>query len=187
VARLVYSLGVSLDGFVEDETGGFGWSAPDAEVHQLANDQAREARALLYGRRMYEIMEPYWPNAVDDPDAGPIERDFARAYVKTPRIVFSDTLESVGDGCRLVRSADARAEVERLKQEDGGHLDIGGATLAASMADLIDEFRMWVNPVVVGAGKRFFPQQRLDLELLESRTFASGTLWLRYGRRASGA
>jgi dihydrofolate reductase len=95
--------------------------------------------------------------------------------------VFSDTLEHVGDGCRLVRSAEARAEVERLKQEPGGCLAIGGAGLAASMIDLIDEVRMWVSPVVVGAGKRFLPARRLDLELLESRAFASGTLWLRYG------
>lgn len=182
MATLVYSLGVSLDGFVEDEAGRFDWSAPDPEVHRLANEQAREAQAFLYGRRMFETMEPYWTGAVDADE--PIEREFARAYVATPRTVFSDTLERVGDGCRLVRSADARAEVERLKRQPGGHLDLGGATRAASMVDLIDEFRMWVVPVVVGAGKRFLPPQRLDLRLLESRAFPSGTLWLRYGRRA---
>lgn len=183
MARLVYSLGVSLDGFVEDESGAFDWSAPDAEVHALANREAQETGAFLYGRRMYEVMEPYWPGAVDDPDAGPVEREFARAYVATPRVVFSDTLDAVGDGCRLVRSADARAEVERLKAEPGGHLAIGGATLAGSLVDLIDEVRMWVTPVVVGGGKRFLPARRLDLELLESRTFGSGTLWLRYALR----
>ncbi|WP_210495377.1 dihydrofolate reductase family protein [Patulibacter sp. SYSU D01012] len=182
MATLVYSLGVSLDGFVEDETGAFDWSAPDAEVHRLANAQAQAAQAFLFGRRMYETMEPYWPGAVDAEE--PIEREFARAYVARPRIVFSDTLDEVGAGCRLVRSADARAEIARLKRQPGGHLDLGGATLAASVVDLIDEFRMWVVPVVVGAGKRYLPPQRLDLRLLESRTFASGTLWLRYGRRS---
>jgi dihydrofolate reductase len=184
MAKLVYGFGVSLDGFMEDASGAFDWSAPDAEVHRLANEQAQEAQAFLYGRRLFEIMEPYWPAAAEDPDADPVEREFARAYVATPRIVFSDTLATVGDGCRLVRSADARAEVVALKEQPGGPLEIGGATLAASVIDLVDEFRMWVNPVVVGSGRRFLPAERLDLELLESRAFPSGTLWLRYGRRA---
>jgi dihydrofolate reductase len=182
MAKVVYEMGVSLDGFVEDESGDFSWSEPRADVHQIANDSAREAAAFLFGRRMYEVMEPFWPEAATRTDLPEIELEFARAYVETPRLVFSDTLESVGDGVRLVRSADARAEVERLKEESDGPLGLGGPGLAASLIDLVDEFRMWVNPVVVGRGKPYFPAEpsRLDLRLLESRPCEGGVLYLRY-------
>ena len=184
MARLVYSLGTSLDGFVEDAEGGFGWSAPAEDVHRLANEEVREAQALLYGRRMFEVMEPYWPQVAAEPDGHPeIEADFARAYVATPRIVFSDTLESAPEGVRLVRSADAVAEVTRLKQRPGGPLGIGGPGLAGSLVDLIDEFRLWVNPILVGAGKRYLPDGTVELELLSARTMTGGVLYLRYGRR----
>ena len=184
MARVVYSLGMSLDGFVEDSSGNFGWSAPNEDVHRLANESAREAAAFLYGRRMYEMMEGHWPGAAARGDGPEVEAEFARIYVETPRIVFSDSLESVGEGARLVRSADAHAEVTRLKREEGGHLGIGGPTLAASLVDLIDEFRPWVSPVLVGAGKPFFPAppEQLDLTLVENRTCDGGVLALRYER-----
>jgi dihydrofolate reductase len=186
MADVIYSMGMSLDGYVEDRDGSFAFSAPDDEMHRLANEQAREAAAFLFGRRLYEVMEGYWTEAADRQDVPEIEAEFARAYVATPRIVFSDTLEHVGEGCRLVRSGEAVAEVTRLKQETGGHLDLGGAALAASLIDLIDEFRIWVNPVVVGGGKPFFPvgSERLQLRLVEHRAFASGALYLRYQRAA---
>jgi dihydrofolate reductase len=184
MARVVYSLGMSLDGFVEDSSGDFGWSAPREDVHRLANESARQASAFLYGRRMYELMEAHWPAAAKLDDAPEVEAEFARIYVDTPRIVFSDSLESVGDGARLVRSADAHAEVTRLKQEAGGQLAIGGPALAASLVDLIDEFQPWVSPVLVGSGKPFFPvpPEQLDLRLVESRTCDGGVLYLRYER-----
>jgi dihydrofolate reductase len=186
MARLVYSLGVSLDGFVEDERGNFDWSAPPEDVHRIANEQARAASAFLYGRRMYELMEAHWPAAAERDDTPAVEAEFARAYVETPRIVFSDSLESVGEGARLVRSPEARAEVERLKRESEGHLDVGGPGLASSLADLIDEFGMWVAPVVIGRGKRFFPDppEALRLRLVESRACDRGFLYLRYERAA---
>ena len=186
MARVVYSLGMSLDGYVEDESGGFEWSAPAEDVHRIANEHAREASAFLFGRRMYEMMEAYWPAAAERGDTPTVEAEFARAYVETPRVVFSDSLESVSDGARLVRSADARAEVARLKEQPGGHLELGGPTLAASLVDLIDEFRPWVSPVLVGAGKRFFPAppEQLRLRLVESRTCSGGVLYLRYERAA---
>jgi dihydrofolate reductase len=176
-------MGMSLDGYVEDPDGSIAFSSPDDEVHQLANQQAREAAAFLYGRRLYEVMEGYWTAVAQQGDVPPIEADFAQAYVQTPRIVFSDTLKSVSEGSRLVRSSDAVAEVRRLKQETQGHLGLGGATLAASLIDLIDEFQIWVNPVAVGGGKPFFPAGReLRLQLVEHRAFASGALYLRYRR-----
>ena len=184
MAKVFYALGVSLDGYVEDETGGFEWSAPREDVHRIANESAREASAFLMGRRMYEMMEAHWPAAATRDDLSDVEAEFARIYVETPRVVFSDSLESVAEGARLVRSADARAEVERLKEEADGHLDLAGPTLAASLVDLIDEFGMWVNPVLVGGGKRFFPAppEQLDLRLVENRTCEGGVLYLRYER-----
>ncbi|HEX8208327.1 MAG TPA: dihydrofolate reductase family protein [Solirubrobacteraceae bacterium] len=182
MARLVYSLGVSLDGYIEDPDGNIA-SVPGEDMHRIANEQAREAQALLYGRRMFELMEPYWTDVAGRQDEVPdVEAEFARAYVETPRIVFSDTLETVPDGVRLVRSADAHDEVERLKERPGGHLDLGGAELAASLFDLVDEVAMWVSPVVVGGGKRFFPEVRAEFTFVEARPLDGGLLYVRYER-----
>jgi dihydrofolate reductase len=178
-------MGVSLDGYTEDENGNFDWSAPGDEVHERANEGAKEAAAFLYGRRMYELMDGFWPAAAaGDEEVGEVEAEFARAYVATPRIVFSDTLESVSEGARLIRRSDALDEVKRLKQEPGGHLDVAGPALAASLFELIDEFRLWVSPIVVGAGKRFFPEQAepVKLRLLEETRYPDGQVWLRYER-----
>lgn len=183
MAKVVYSLGVSLDGYVEDADGRFDFSAPGDDMHLLANEQAREAQAFLYGRRMYELMEPHWTEAAKRQDELPeVEAEFARAYVETPRVVFSDTLESVPAGTRLVRSADARAEVQRLKQQPGGHLELGGPGLAASLFDLVDEVGMWISPVVVGGGKRFFPPIRAAFTLAEARPLDGGAVYVRYAR-----
>lgn len=184
VGDVIYSMGMSLDGYVEDSDGSIAFAAPDDEVHRLANEEAREAAAFLYGRRLYEVMEGYWQAAAKQRDVPRIAAEFAEAYVQTPRIVFSDTLDSVSEGCRLVRSSEAVAEVRRLKHETQGHLGLGGATLAASLIDLIDEFRIWVNPVAVGGGKPFFPVGRAQLRLwlAEHRAFPSGALYLRYRR-----
>jgi dihydrofolate reductase len=184
MGKVTYGMGVSLDGYVEDASGSFAFAAPDDELHRLANDQAREASAFLFGRRMYELMEGAWPPAARRDDLPEVEAEFARVYVETPRIVFSDTLSSVAEGARLVRRDEAVAEVTRLKDESDGHLDLGGAGLAASLIDLVDEFRLFVAPVAVGGGKPFFPQrrERLNLRLCEHRAFASGAVYLRYER-----
>jgi dihydrofolate reductase len=183
MGRLTYALGVSIDGFVEDESGDFSWSAPPDDAHRIANESAREASAFVFGRRLYELMEAYWPAVAERDDIPAVEAEFAQAYVETPRIVVSDSLESVGDGARLVRRSDARAEVQRLKTESEGHIEIGGPTLATSLVDLIDEFRMWMSPVLVGAGKPYLPAPELvRLRLLETRTCERYYLYLRYER-----
>ena len=154
---------------------------PDEEMHLAANEAAREASAFLFGRGLYDVREEYWTEAAKRADAPPIEAEFARAYVATPRYVFSDSLEAVPIGVELVRRADSEATVKRLKAELDGNMDLGGAGLAASLIDLIDEFRLFVNPVAIGGGKPFFPVgARLDLELVEERRFPSGGLLLRY-------
>lgn len=184
MGKLIYAMNVSLDGYIEDASGSIEFSRPDDEVHRQFNQQAHEASAFLYGRRLYEVMEGFWPTAERTEDLSEVEAEFARAYAQTPRIVFSDTLESVAEGVRLVRSGDAVAEVKRLKDESESHLDLGGAGLAASLVDLIDEFRLYVTPVVVRGGKPFFPAQgaRLQLRLAEHHVFASGVAYLRYER-----
>jgi dihydrofolate reductase len=179
---LRFDMNMSLDGYVEDASGRFDWSDPDDEVHRLANERTAEASALLFGRRLYEVMEDFW-SAPERADGEPVEAEFAAIYVARPRIVFSDTLDEVADGCRLVRRADAVAEVERLKAEHDGVLALGGPGLAASLLDLVDEFNLFVVPTVVGGGKPVFPPgRRLDLTLVEHRTTASGWTMLRYRR-----
>jgi dihydrofolate reductase len=179
---LSYSMNISLDGYIEDPTGGIGFSDPDEEVHRFANEQTRETAAFLFGRGLYDVMEEYWtaPERADGPE---VEAEFADAYIATPRIVFSDSLDSVAPGCRLVRSAEAIDEVVRLKKETDGDLAVGGAGLAASLLDLIDEFRPRVVPAFTGGGKPYFPPGAdLQLRLVEQRTFTGGTVCLRYQR-----
>ncbi len=185
MARLVCLMITSLDGYVEDASGSIEWSAPPDDVHRIANAHVREASALLFGRRMYEMMEPFWPDLARDPgDAPEVEAEFAREYAATPRIVFSDSLDSVGEGVRLLPRSEARPEIERLKRETDGILEVGGPTLAASVIDLIDEFRMWMVPIALGGGKPYFPAGAagLRLRLAESRTCSGGVLYLRYER-----
>jgi dihydrofolate reductase len=177
---LSYSMSVSLDGYVEDSSGGFAFTEPTEEVHRFANEQTRDTATLLFGRRMYEIMEGFW-TAPERAEGPAVEAEFAALYSATPRVVFSDSLTSVPTGCRLVRSADAHAEVERLKKEVEGELSVAGPGLAASLLDLIDEFRPTVVPAVVGGGKPYLPRgTNLRLRLLDQRTFADGSVFLRY-------
>ena len=178
-------MNASLDGYVEDPSGSIDWSAPSDELHRIANEQTRATTAFLFGRRLFEMMEPYWPDVAADPgDACEVEVEFAHAYMETPRYVFSDSLTSVGEGVTLMPRAQARPEIERLKRESDGILEVGGPTLAASVLDLVDEFRLWVKPVVLGGGKPFFPRgiEKLDLRLVESRTLDDGALLLHYER-----
>ena len=183
MAKLIYATNVSLDGYIEDERGAFDWFPVDDEVFVSYTDLLRSVGTFLYGRRLYEVMSAYWPNAQSDPDATEPMRDFAGIWAATPRIVFSSSLERVDFNSRLVRG-DVGAELERARTEFDGDIDVGGATLAASFIrrGLIDEYRLLVHPVVLGAGTPFFPPgvSRFDLRLTESRAFASGAMYLGY-------
>jgi dihydrofolate reductase len=182
VATLIYSMNVSADGYVEDADGSLDFTEPSEELHRWWNRRTEQASALLYGRGLYEVMEDFW-TAPERADGAEVEAEFARAYVATPRIVFSDSLESVAPGCRLVRSADAAAEVRRLKEEYDGSLDVGGPGLAATLLEHIDEFQPVVVPAVAGGGKPFFPPgARIALRLVEQHVFGSGAVALRYQR-----
>ena len=180
--RLIYSLSVSADGYAAAIGGSLDWVTVDEELHAVFNEEGRSAGTSLYGRRMYELMSAYWPTAEDDPNATPMMVEFARIWRATPRVVFSRTLEAVAHGSRLVRN-DAVGEVTRLKAQ-GLDMDVGGPTLAGSLlrAGLVDEVRAYVNPVLLGGGLPFFPplDRPVPLRLLETRTFRSGVVLLRY-------
>jgi dihydrofolate reductase len=175
--RLIYSMAVSLDGYTAGPDGDFDWAAPTAELHRFHNEQTRELSAHLLGRRLYETMV-YWETADQDPELGEIEREFARIWQALPKIVFSSTLEAVEGNTRLATGslADEIADLD-------GDVGVGGPALAAAAAGLglIDEYRLFANPVAVGGGTPFFPQNhRIDLELVETRTFGSRVTYLRY-------
>lgn len=185
MSKVICSMTVSVDGFIAGPGGEIDWSAPDEELHQFHNDQTRELSAHLLGRRLYEVML-YWETAAENPDAGEIELDFARIWTALPKVVFSTTLESVVGNTRLATGGVAE-EVARLKEESGGRdLGVGGAGLSAALTKLglIDEYRLFVSPIVLGAGIPYFPplEERVPLELVETRTFASRIVYLRYQR-----
>ncbi|KES06013.1 deaminase [Streptomyces toyocaensis] len=188
---VTYSMSVSLDGYVVGPDGGFDWGVPDEEVFRFWIDEIREVGVHLLGRRLYETML-YWETAERERSLDDAELEWAALWKPLPKVVFSTTLSEVRGHARLA-SGGVAEEIERLKAEpDGGDIAIGGATLAAEAAasDLIDEYRLVVHPVLVGGGIPYFPQQerRADLELVESRTFHSGVVHLRYRvarRRAS--
>jgi dihydrofolate reductase len=180
--KVIYSMGTSLDGYIAGPDGDFEWAAPDEELHRFHNEQTRELGGHLLGRRLYETMV-YWETADQDPAATEVTVEFARIWQSLPKIVFSKTLETVQGNSRLVMDGVAE-EVARLKEQDGRDLAVGGAGLASSLAKLglIDEYRLFVNPVVVGGGTPFFPalEKPINLELVETRTFGSRVLYMRY-------
>lgn len=183
VRRLTCSMGVSLDGYIVGPDGGFEWSAPDEEVFRFATDEIRQVGVHLLGRRLYETMR-YWETADQDPSLSDLEREFAALWTSLPKVVFSATLGSVEGGYRLADGGLA-AEVDRWRAEPGeGDIAIGGAALAAEAAErgLVDEYGLRVHPVLVGGGTPFFPcaERRSDLELVDSRRFSSGVVYLRY-------
>jgi dihydrofolate reductase len=184
VRNVIYAMGVSLDGFIAGPDGEIDWSAPDEELHRFHNQQTRELGAHLCGRRLYETML-YWEAAEESPSSADHEREFARIWKALPKIVFSTTLEQVEGNARLAAGGVAE-EVAALKAQPGDDLAVGGAALAAALAELglIDEYRLFVSPVLLGGGTPFFPpvRDRLDLELVETRTFGSRVVYLRYRR-----
>jgi dihydrofolate reductase len=182
--KLIYSMGVSLDGFIAGPQGEIDWSAPDEELHRFHNQQTRELGAQLCGRRLYEEMV-FWETADENPSAAEYVLEFARIWKNLPKIVFSKTLEKVEGNARLVRDGVAE-EVAKLKEQPGKDLSVGGAGLASTCMKLglIDECRLFVSPVVLGGGTPYFPplDERINLELVETRTFGSRVIYVRYQR-----
>ncbi len=179
---VTYSMGVSLDGYIVGPDGEFGWTAPNEEVFSFVTDEIKNSGVHLLGRRLYEVML-YWEtedhDAFDEP-----ELEWAAVWNALPKVVFSTTLSAVLGNARLA-SGGLAEEIERLRAGPGeGDIAIGGATLAADVdaLGLIDEYRIRVYPVLVGGGIPFFAhdERRVDLELVDTRTFSSGVVYLHY-------
>jgi len=185
MARLIYSAIMSLDGYVADQNGNFDWAAPDEEVHTFVNDLERNVGTYLYGRRMYEVMVA-WETMDTLTDQLPAMRDFAQLWRAAEKIVFSRTLRPVSYArTRIERDFDPEA-VRQLKAAAVRDLTVGGPDLAAQMitAGLVDEYHLFVTPILVGGGTPALPSKiRLKLDLLDERQFGSSVVHLHYRSR----
>ncbi|MFC8271651.1 dihydrofolate reductase family protein [Streptomyces sp. NPDC057271] len=180
---VTYSMSVSLDGYIVGPDGRFDWTVPEEEVFRFWIDEIRDVGVHLLGRRLYETML-YWETADQDPSLDDSMREWTSLWKPLPKVVFSTTLSEVQGNARLA-SGSVPEEIERLRAEPGeGDIAIGGATLAAeaAAAGLIDEYRAMVYPVLLGGGIPFFSRggRRVDLELVETRTFGSRVVYLRH-------
>jgi dihydrofolate reductase len=175
MGKLIYSAIASLDGYVAEENGNFDWAAPDDEVHAFINELERPIGTYLYGRRMYETMVA-WESVDSHP--------YADIWRAADKVVYSRTLDSVASArTRIEREFDPEA-IRRLKEE--GEVSVGGPALAAEAirAGLVDEYQLFLVPVLVGGGKRALPDGvRIDLELLDERRFEGGVVYVRYRQR----
>jgi dihydrofolate reductase len=182
MARLIYSAITSLDGYVVDEEGDFDWAAPDDEVHAVINDLERPVGTYLYGRRMYEVMA-YWETLPTGADQTAVTRDFAEIWRAADKVVYSTTLEATSSArTRIERAFDPPA-VRDLVDTADRDVTVGGPGLAgqAIAAGLVDEYLLFVVPVVVGGGTRWLPDHvRTHLVLQDQRRFDSGMVHLRY-------
>ncbi|WP_105034567.1 dihydrofolate reductase family protein [Cryobacterium aureum] len=181
--KVTYSMSMSLDGYVVGPDGRFDWTTPDPEAFRFWIDDIRNVGVHLMGRRLYETML-YWETADQETSLDAADLEWTALWNPLPKVVFSTTLSSVQGNARLV-SGGLGEEIERLRAEPGeGDIAIGGATLAAeaSALGLIDEYQVIVLPILVGGGLAFFPrhERRVDLELVETRTFTSGAVYLRH-------
>ncbi len=182
MGRLIYSMIQSIDGYVADSAGKFDWAEPDEQVHTFANELQRPVGTTLLGRRMYEVMSA-WETLGTDGDEPAYIEEFGELWRATDKVVYSTTLDSVGGArTRIERAFDPDA-VRRMKDELVGDISIGGPTLAAQAiaAGLVDEYQLFVVPVVVGGGRRFLPDGiRIDLQLVDERRFDNGTVYMSY-------
>lgn len=182
MAKLIYSAIASLDGYVEDENGNFGWAEPDEEVHAFVNDVERPIGTYFYGRRMYETMAS-WETVSPSGDESAVSRDFAAIWQAADKVVYSRTLERPSTARTRVERVFDPAAISKLKGSADRDISIGGAELAgqALAAGLVDECHLYLGPVIVGGGKSALPRgQRIQLELLDEHRFGGGVIYLRY-------
>ena len=186
MAKLIYAANMSLDGYVEDETGSFDWSEPDEEVHEFWNEHERQVGTSLYGRGMYETMRVW-----DSDDWLTTEPAVVRAYAEiwraSTKIVYSSTLQEVSTARTRIEREFRPEAVRQLKEESGSDLSIGGATIGAEAFrhGLVDECVLLLCPVTVGGGKSALPRDmRIDLDLIEHRRFRNGVIYVRHAVRS---
>jgi dihydrofolate reductase len=187
MAKLTYAAITSLDGYVADEKGDFDVLAPDEEVHAFVNDLERSVGTYLYGRRMYDTMV-YWETVPIEPDQPPVIRDYTQIWQAADKVVYSRSLETTSSARTRIEH-DFQPETVRQLVADAGHdVSIGGPDLAgqAIASGLVDEYHLFVSPVVMGGGTAALPDNvRVDLELLSERRFGSGVVHLHYRTRHS--
>jgi len=182
VGRLIYSMMQSLDGYVADADGRFDWAEPDESVHTFANQLQRPIGTNLLGRRMYEVMSA-WDTLGTQGDEPAYIEEFGELWRASDKVVYSTTLGSVSAAHTRIERAFKPDAVRRMKDELVADISISGPTLAAHaiMAGLVDEYQLFIVPAVVGGGTRCLPRGvRLDLRLVEQRTFDNGTVYVSY-------
>ena len=181
--KIILMMSVSLDGFFEGLDRDISWHLVDEELHQHFNDESRAMGGFLDGRVMHELMADYWPTADQDPNSTAVEAEFAGIWRDMPKFVFSRTLTTAEWNTKVIHDV-VPEEIMELKAQPGGDLAVGGANLAAAFMrhGLIDEFRLYVHPVVLGQGRPLFesPDIRMNLNLAGTRTFGNGVVLLRY-------
>ena len=184
--KIILSLSVSLDGFMEGPNREIDWHLVDEEVHSHFNEQLGAMSAFLSGRVTHELMAEFWPTADQDPASTPTMVEYAGIWRETPKYVFSRTLQHADWNTTVVRDV-VVDDILALKAQPGGDMALGGADLAATFRqhDLIDEYRLYVNPVLLGRGRRLFADSdsRVDLQLTGTRTFGNGVVLLQYERQ----
>lgn len=181
MGRMIYGMMQSLDGYIAGAPGRPGLSPPGEALHRVFNEQMKRTAVAVYGRTMYEIMRA-WDTLDTDPKSLPVMVDFAKAWQKVPKIVVSTTLRAVGANARLI-SNDVEAQLRQLKNETDGLIDVSGSGLAASLGrmGLIDEYRLYLHPVVLGGGKPFFKEGLpLNLRLIGTEAHPEGVVMLKY-------
>jgi dihydrofolate reductase len=183
--KLIFMMSVSLDGYFEGPERELDWQTVDDELHQHFNDELRTMSAFLDGRVSYELMAGFWPTADQDPASTPPMVEFSGIWRDMEKYVFSTTLEHADWNTTIVRDVDA-GWINDLKARPGGDMMIGGAQLAETFRrlDLIDEYRIYVHPVLIGRGRPCFPSMEAvqPLRLSEARPFGNGVVLLRYQR-----
>jgi dihydrofolate reductase len=185
VRNIIYQMSVSLDGFFEGPNRDIGWHLVDDEWHTHVNEELSTMSAFLDGRVTYELMAGFWPTADQNPSTGAPTVEFARIWGDMPKIVHSTTLERADWKTTIVREV-VPEEVTELKSQPGGDMVLGGADLAATFMrhGLVDEYRLYIHPIVIGQGKPMFQEseRRIPLQLVETRPFSNGVFLLRYQR-----
>jgi len=188
--RIIFMMSISLDGFMEGPNRELDWHAVDEELHRHFNSECAKMSLFMDGRVTHELMAGYWPHADEDPDSTPTEAEFAGIWRDMPKIVFSKTLEQADWNTTIATEVDPE-QIAALKSQPGGDILIGGADLGATFMrlGLIDEYRLYLHPVFIGAGKPLFPPgaAALDLDLEDTKTFGNGVVLLRYKPRRAQA
>ncbi|GGU96471.1 deaminase [Kitasatospora herbaricolor] len=187
--KIVLFVSVSLDGYFEGPDREIDWHLVDDELHRHFNEQLKVMGGFLEGRVTHELMAGYWPTADADPSVSAPTAEFAAIWRDMPKIVFSRTLQQAAWNTTIRREVTAE-QIRVLKAEPGGDLVLGGADLAAEFVrlGLVDEYRIYVHPVVIGQGRRFIhdPGHRIGLRLIDTKAFGNGVVLLHY-RTADGS